>query len=148
MRMAKVDGVDGAKSRDISKTEAAKAMTIKTINLILLYINGNNKIHQTEKVECCNDFPTLRNFLAPNCSIADIETNIKKGISFKTSPSIKKNPYSSGKIKKFGGLSKPVNHGEKSLKNKPLGENINIKPIPIVIWGRARNGDIIVFKNW
>ena len=29
--MAKVDGVDGAKSRDISKTEAAKAMTIKTL---------------------------------------------------------------------------------------------------------------------
>ena len=133
MRIARVDGVDGAKSRDISKTEAAKAMTIKTINLILLYINGNNKMHQIEKVECCKDFPTLRKFLAPNCSIADIETSIKKGISFKTNPSIKKKPYSSGKIKKFGGLSKPVNHGEKSLKNKPLGENINIKPIAIVI---------------
>ena len=40
--------------------------------------------------------------------------------------------------------TKNKDHGEKSLKNKPLGENINIKPIAMVIWGRARNGDIIV----
>jgi hypothetical protein len=50
--MANVDGVEGAKSRDISTTDAVKAITIKTINLILRYINGNNKIHQTEKTEC------------------------------------------------------------------------------------------------
>jgi hypothetical protein len=39
-----------------------------------------------------NDLPTLKIFLAENWSIADIETNIKKGISFKTKPNIKKNP--------------------------------------------------------
>ena len=80
------------KARTYLQLMLQKAITIKTINLILRYINGNNRMHQTEKVVCCKDFPKLKNLLALNCSIADIETNIKKGILFNTSPSIKKNP--------------------------------------------------------
>ena len=50
-------------------------------------------------------------------------------------------------MKKFGGLSDPVNQGETNLKNRPLGEKRNINPIAIVIWGSAINGDIIVFTQ-
>ena len=59
------------------------------------------------------------------------------------SPKIKNIPYSSGIIKKLGGLSKPVSHGEINLNIKPLGENKKIKPIAIVICGKAKRGAII-----
>ncbi len=46
----------------------------------------------------------------------------------------------------FGGLSKPVNQGETDLKNNPLGDKRKIKPIAIVICGRAIKGDMIIFR--
>ena len=128
----------------MSTTEAVKAITMKMTSLIFLYINGNIKIHHDEKLEFWRDLPRSNICLAENCWIADKDTKIKKGISFKISPKIKKKPYSSGIIKKFGGLSNPVNQGENNLKNKPLGENRNINPIAIVIWGNAIKGDIII----
>ena len=59
-------------------------------------------------------------------------------------PKTKNIPYSSGIIKKLGGLSKPVNHGEINLKNNPLGENKKINPTAIVMCGKAKRGDIII----
>ena len=46
----------------------------------------------------------------------------------------------------FGGLSKPVNQGETDLNNNPLGDNRKIKPIAIVMCGRAIKGDMIIFR--
>ena len=107
-------------------------------------INGKIKIHHEEKLEFWRDLPRSNIFFAENSCKADKDTKIKNGISFKISPKIKKSPYSSGIIKIFGGLSKPVNQGEINLKNKPLGEKRNINPIAIVIWGNAIKGDIII----
>ena len=117
---------------------------MKITSLIFLYIRGKTKIHHDVKLEFWRDLPRSNICLAENCWIADKDTKIKKGISFKISPKIKKKPYSSGIIKKFGGLSNPVNQGENNLKNKPLGEKRNINPIAIVIWGNAIKGDIII----
>ena len=105
-------------------------------------MSGNIIIAHIEKHECWRVLPILKIFVVGNCSNADKEINIKKGISFKTKPRIKKKPYSSGIIKKFGGLSKPVNQGEINLKKRPLGENKKIIPTAVVIWGNARKGDI------
>ena len=46
----------------------------------------------------------------------------------------------------FGGLSKPVNQGETDLKNNPLGDKRKIKPIAIVMCGRAIKGDMMIFR--
>ena len=46
----------------------------------------------------------------------------------------------------FGGISKPVNQGETDLKNNPLGDKRKIKPIAIVICGRAIKGDMKIFR--
>ena len=70
---------------------------------------------------------------------------MRNGISFNIRPNIKKKPYSSGNKYEFGGLSKPVNHGETDLNNNPLGDNRNIKPIAIEMCGRPIKGDIIIF---
>ncbi len=137
-----MDGVEGAKINDISTTEAVKAITMNTTSLIFLYICGKIKTHHDEKLEFCRVLPRSNIFLAENCCIADKDTNIKNGVSFKISPKIKNRPYSSGIIKKFGGLSNPVSQGEINLKNRPLGEKININPTAIVICGKAIKGDI------
>ena len=108
-------------------------------------MSGNIIIAHIEKYECWRVLPILKIFDVGNCSNADKEINIKKGISFKTKPRIKKKPYSSGIIKKFGGLSKPVSQGEKNLSNNPLGEKRKIKPIAIVICGRAIKGEMKIF---
>ena len=46
----------------------------------------------------------------------------------------------------FGGLSKPVNQGDTDLKNNPLGDKRKIKPMAIVICGKAIKGDMKIFK--
>ena len=46
----------------------------------------------------------------------------------------------------FGGLSKPVNQGETDLNNNPLGDKRKIKPIAIVICGKAIKGEMIIFR--
>ena len=144
--MDKVDGVEGANNTAISITEEVKAITINITNLILLYKLGNINNHHVEKFECCKDFPILNILFAGNCSMAAIEANKKNGTSLSINPNIKDNPYSSGIIKKSGGLLKPVNHGDNSLKIKPLGESKKIKPTAIVMWGIARRGDIIILR--
>ena len=106
---------------------------------------GNININQVEKLECWNDFPKSKNFVEENSLKADNDTKMRNGISFNIRPNIKKKPYSSGNKYEFGGLSKPVNHGETDLNNNPLGDNRNIKPIAIVMCGRAIKGDIIIF---
>ena len=107
-------------------------------------MSGNINIAHIEKLECWRVLPILKILAVGNCSNADKEINIKKGTSFRTKPRIKKKPYSSGIIKKLGGLSKPVNQGEINLKKRPLGENKKMIPTAIVIWGNARKG---VIKN-
>ena len=46
----------------------------------------------------------------------------------------------------FGGLSKPVSQGETDLNNNPLGDKRKIKPIAIVMCGRAIKGDMMTFR--
>jgi len=129
----------------MSTTDDENAIIIKITNLILLYMFGNININQFEKLECWKDFPRSKNFVEGNSLKAESETRIRNGISFNNKPKIKNIPYSSGKIKKFGGLSKPVNHGESDLSNKPLGDNRKIKPIAMVMCGRAIKGEITIF---
>ena len=74
----------------MSTTEAVKEITIKITNLIFLYINGNINIHHEEKLEFWRDLPRSNIFLVEICCIADKDTKIKKGISFKISHKIKK----------------------------------------------------------
>ena len=98
IRTDKVDGVDGAKSKDISTTDDENAIIMNTTSLIFLYMIGNININQVEKLECWNDFPKSKNFLEENSLKADKDTKIKNGISFNIRPNIKKKPYSSGNI--------------------------------------------------
>ena len=98
IRTDKVDGVDGAKSKDISTTDDENAMIIKITSLIFLYMIGNININQVEKLECWNDLPKSKNFDEENSLKADKDTKIKNGISFNIRPNIKKKPYSSGNI--------------------------------------------------
>ena len=107
---------------------------------------GNININQVEKLECWSDLPISKNFDEENSLKADKDTKIRNGISFKIRPNIKKKPYSSGNKYEFGGLSKPVNQGETDLNNNPLGDKRKIKPIAIVICGRAIKGDMMIFR--
>ena len=107
---------------------------------------GNININQVEKLECWNDFPKSKNFIEENSLKADKDTKTRNGISLSIRPNIKRKPYSSGNIKVFGGLSKPVNQGETDLNNRPLGDKRKIKPIAIVMWGRAIKGDMMIFR--
>ena len=94
----RVEGVDGAKSKDISTTDDENAMIIKTTSLIFLYMIGNININQVEKLECWSDFPKSKYFLEENSFKADKDTKIRNGISFNKRPNIKNKPYSSGNI--------------------------------------------------
>ena len=98
IRTDKVEGVDGAKSKDISTTDDENAIIIKTTSLIFLYMIGNININQEEKLECWNDFPKSKIFVEENSLKADKDTKMRKGISFNIRPNIKKKPYSSGNI--------------------------------------------------
>ena len=98
IRTDKVDGVDGAKSKDISTTDDENAMIMKITSLIFLYMIGNININQVEKFECWNDFPKSKNFVEENSLKADKDTKTKNGISLSIRPIIKRKPYSSGNI--------------------------------------------------
>ena len=96
IRTDRVEGVDGAKSKDMSTTDDENAIIIKITSLIFLYIIGNINRNQVEKLECWNDFPKSKNFVEENSLKADNDTKMRNGISFNISPKIKKKPYSSG----------------------------------------------------
>ena len=98
IRTDRVDGVDGAKSKDISTTDEENAMIMNTRSLIFLYMIGNINVNQVEKFECWNDFPKSKNFVEENSLKADKDTKMRNGISFNINPKIKKKPYSSGNI--------------------------------------------------
>ena len=98
IRTDKVEGVDGAKSKDISTTDDENAIIIKITSLIFLYMIGNININQVEKLVCWNDFPKSKNFIEENSLNADKEIKMRNGISFNIRPNIKKKPYSSGNI--------------------------------------------------
>ena len=98
IRTDKVEGVDGANSRDISTTDDENAMIMNTTSLIFLYMIGNINKNQVEKLECWNDFPKSNNFIEENSLKAVKDTKIRNGISFNIRPNIKNKPYSSGNI--------------------------------------------------
>ena len=98
IRTDRVEGVDCAKSKDMSTTDDENAIIIKITSLIFLYMIGNININQVEKLVCWNDFPKSKNFVEENSLKADSDTKMRNGISFKIRPNIKKKPYSSGNI--------------------------------------------------
>ena len=98
IRTDRVEGVDCAKSKDMSTTDDENAIIINITSLIFLYIIGNININQVEKLECWNVFPKSKNLIEENSLKADKETNMRNGISFNISPNIKKKPSASGNI--------------------------------------------------
>ena len=98
IRTDKVDGVDGANSKDISTTDDENAIIMKTINLIFLYMIGNININQVTKLECWKDFPRSKKFVDENSLKADNDTKTRNGISFNIRPKINTKPYSSGNM--------------------------------------------------